>query len=856
MRTALTVIIVLLALMSGFAFGRFTAPTITTTETETQWRTSTIGLTVTRAITRHETLTSITRTTETRTQTTTDYRTVTRTVTTTVTWALSPPTDLRVTGVDYGLISLAWQDNSVDEEGFVVERSDDGQTFSAIGRTGQNAASYTDRTVQAERTYYYRVRAFRGDSVSRPSNTVMETATPHGLYITNYFGGLGELETASANIGGWGFRTPVADLFWVAWNWEQYPRGSRGAEAVFSIDFRDRASGAGSQKIVVRRTDQSGQDTTLVLLTRMIRNVNPAYAAYYPRPGDTVVFTFHYKTSPVVENLEIRVQFSFLARRGGSYEYLSGHEVLRTRNSSANWRQVTFSTVVPESAAAFNAVVYVTCFSACSGTVWLDGFVLRTEPVKRLPLIGRDRINFKLAAIHNEIWDSDMLELAQRMDLLLGGDVEAKIVKGLKPALVHLHYFNDPSLMTSRRNDSNRLFPCMLRREGGRPVYEFVPYYNYQVRFDEGWLLTNSTNTKYLRPDGRGGYVVREVYCEFLVDIGNPDAVKAAIASIEQRHVYAGFYNPTLSSHLFHDNFFNFYYLWGMEGEPPSKYPRREERLRVLRDVLREIKERLLDPEPKRVIIPNLGVFDSLQFQTLNEFGYDGIFLEYFTRIFGNFLDSSLLYDILTALRAYPEDRTVVLVDALPLDYINEWNSNPARARPEVRRVVNFVVAALYLVNGPNTYVHVRDDEHGYLRSYVLEDFYLPIGKPLGRLELVNGDRQGALFVRRFDNGIVLLNTAVSDRSFDYALDGQYRDRAGNVYSGRIVVPPQTGYVLIRAAISTSVVSSAVVDDANSSQAWSLTTAVLSVPAASSVLVLVLKGSASRRRQVGRPPAQ
>lgn len=269
---------------------------------------------------------------------------------------------------------------------------------------------------------------------------------------------------------------------------------------------------------------------------------------------------------------------------------------------------------------------------------------------------------------------------------------------------------------------------------------------------------------------------------------------------------------------------------------------------------MRGIKERLLDPEPKRVIIPNVGVFDQRQFEILNEFGYDGIFIEFFTRIFGRFHDSPVLYNMFTALRDYPEDRLVVLVDWLPHSYIDQWNRNPAGAPAEVRRVVNFVVAALYLVNGPNVYVHVRDQEETYRRSHVLEDFYLPIGKPLGRLQLVSGDRNGALFVRRFENGIVLLNTAASGRSFTYTLDGEYRDRAGGIYSGRIEIPPQTGYVLIRAP-QLSVMSSTVFDDAGSSSAWSLTTVVLSVPVASFAFVLVREVWPPRSDRVGRPPA-
>ncbi|MEN3047367.1 MAG: fibronectin type III domain-containing protein [Candidatus Caldarchaeales archaeon] len=270
MKGALIVSLLLLTLLSGIFIGTLASPgrtattTLVLTATETQLRTNTVRLVETTVLTRLTTLTSVIRTTETQpltftstlrvtetqtqrttdyrsvtstvtqvftehgtatttvrtteTRTTTQYRTTTVTVTTTESGALQAPSNLRVTGVDYNRISLAWQDNSANEEGFIVERSEDGRTFSAIGRTGQNAASYTDGTVRGERTYYYRVRAFRGNSVSRPSNTVMETATPSRALHHQLLRRARRARDGLRELGGWGFRASIADLFWVAWN--------------------------------------------------------------------------------------------------------------------------------------------------------------------------------------------------------------------------------------------------------------------------------------------------------------------------------------------------------------------------------------------------------------------------------------------------------------------------------------------------------------------------------------------------------------------------------------------------------------------------------------------------------------
>lgn len=79
-----------------------------------------------------------------------------------------------------GNITLQWQDNSDNEDGFAIERKEGaGGTYTEIGRTAQNVTSYVDSSLQPGVTYYYRVRAYRGDQYSDYSNEVSYT-TPVG----------------------------------------------------------------------------------------------------------------------------------------------------------------------------------------------------------------------------------------------------------------------------------------------------------------------------------------------------------------------------------------------------------------------------------------------------------------------------------------------------------------------------------------------------------------------------------------------------------------------------------------------------------------------------------------------------
>lgn len=68
---------------------------------------------------------------------------------------------------------LTWNDNSDSEEGFKVERSTDGVTFSVIAQVGANVTTYIDDQLGAGDTYYYRVYAFNNVGSSEPTNVAV-----------------------------------------------------------------------------------------------------------------------------------------------------------------------------------------------------------------------------------------------------------------------------------------------------------------------------------------------------------------------------------------------------------------------------------------------------------------------------------------------------------------------------------------------------------------------------------------------------------------------------------------------------------------------------------------------------------
>ncbi len=73
-------------------------------------------------------------------------------------------------------VNLTWQDTSLNENGFRVERSQNGgKSWTLVGSVGANSTIYVDGTVNARKTYLYRVRAFNDGGNSAYSNVAKVT---------------------------------------------------------------------------------------------------------------------------------------------------------------------------------------------------------------------------------------------------------------------------------------------------------------------------------------------------------------------------------------------------------------------------------------------------------------------------------------------------------------------------------------------------------------------------------------------------------------------------------------------------------------------------------------------------------
>ena len=81
------------------------------------------------------------------------------------------------TSAQENLVTIYWQDNSDNEEGFLIYRSEDGEHYNVIDTVlthgnGVGLRNYTDTTAEIAHTYWYKIRGFAGEYYSEYSNAV------------------------------------------------------------------------------------------------------------------------------------------------------------------------------------------------------------------------------------------------------------------------------------------------------------------------------------------------------------------------------------------------------------------------------------------------------------------------------------------------------------------------------------------------------------------------------------------------------------------------------------------------------------------------------------------------------------
>jgi len=92
---------------------------------------------------------------------------------------LWPPLNLRASGAAPTTITLSWDDYTYNEDGWNIDYSTDGTSWSPLANAPPDATSYNHNGLSGGTTLYYRVRAYRGaPETSDWSGTVSATTPP------------------------------------------------------------------------------------------------------------------------------------------------------------------------------------------------------------------------------------------------------------------------------------------------------------------------------------------------------------------------------------------------------------------------------------------------------------------------------------------------------------------------------------------------------------------------------------------------------------------------------------------------------------------------------------------------------
>ena len=90
------------------------------------------------------------------------------------------PSELAATGEGKN-ISLEWNDNSDNEDGFIIYRREAGDKadFNQIAKVGENEKSYTDSNLGTDASFEYQITAYNGAGESDPSNKAAAATIPN-----------------------------------------------------------------------------------------------------------------------------------------------------------------------------------------------------------------------------------------------------------------------------------------------------------------------------------------------------------------------------------------------------------------------------------------------------------------------------------------------------------------------------------------------------------------------------------------------------------------------------------------------------------------------------------------------------
>ena len=85
------------------------------------------------------------------------------------------PSNLTALASSHTQIALTWQDNSINETGFRIERSSNGVNFAPVDTAAVDGTTFTDQGLTPSTKYYYRVQSINTFGISEYTNVAFDT---------------------------------------------------------------------------------------------------------------------------------------------------------------------------------------------------------------------------------------------------------------------------------------------------------------------------------------------------------------------------------------------------------------------------------------------------------------------------------------------------------------------------------------------------------------------------------------------------------------------------------------------------------------------------------------------------------
>lgn len=616
----------------------------------------------------------------------------------------------------------------------------------------------------------------------------------------DYVGGIGEFETIFDFISAL-YKNNFSEI---AQGWYvKFPQVS-GFKFLPSFDRKNFYSGTASQKIELKKDKNlvvsSSYLHTLVATRKKITSSSP-YAMdskdFYPDIGDKIEFSLYLKTSPILNNLNYQISLlGGYLNSDGSINYLPLVTYGPTSTPLLNWKKIEITSLIPSS--PNNRPLYyisarvIFSFPDSSlpsdGVFWLDKaslYIYRNDSCLKWP--NKKTKSLKLFEIFSLPDNYDFIGAYQNNNAHLSNAYFDLIIKNHDPEWKYFYYIHFPHKMNWFRPETLSWGnPLSL---AGSFFYHFLDDFEFFVNTSS----CSSLNNPPIHYNARYPETLRTFsFARYKTD----SCTDSSYHNIHAQYDHPFILDKTIE---FFKKFLTYFNNEKLKFDAVYFDAAHADERSISRQYISL-------PEVKKANSFYLRYLKSKTaglFKTIANFGYsvytdnnalhlnDAKNYFHFKDDLNGYLDENWLLDrkpINGELRYSLSPQKVHLLfktifDNQNFDYIllvsrflkNYYQDTCNDFSPQT----NFVISAFYLVNNPNTYFALvptgEIDGYNYAQCYT-DLLFVPIGKPekVNRIDdlviaSTSGFTNGALYKRRYEQGLVLLNTS-KNLSFNYTL--------------------------------------------------------------------------------------